>query len=70
MSLLSDELKEALKEADSLIETLILITGNGIDPKDFGQIRAHARKWRSLHMGIPYVSDKELLKAARQRILK
>ena len=64
MSLI-DEYKEAFKEADELIHTLIQITANGVDPKDFGKIRAHARKWRSLHMGVPYVTDKELIMARK-----
>lgn len=64
-----DDYKASFKEADELIRTLIQITANAVDPKDFGVIRAHARKWLSVHTGEPYLTDSEILKNSKKRTL-
>ena len=62
MSLIGDY-KEAFKEAEELLHTLVLITVNSVDPKDFGSIRQRAKDWLNTHTGNYYPNDRDLLKS-------
>lgn len=66
MSLI-DDYKESFEEAEELLHTLVRITANAVDPKDFGDIRKRAKEWLNLHTGAGYLSDKDELRIAKQK---
>jgi hypothetical protein len=63
---MNEEYRDAFKEAEDLVRTLVMVTANGVDPKDFGAIRVRARKWLNTHFGDPIQTDKEILDWARK----